>query len=117
MGTFGRTSAAALVAWLALFQGYLVAVNGHNLNYKEALTKSLIFLEAQRSGKLPPNNRLSWRGDSALDDGKEANVPFIQFSFSFHLHQNITYKRDNSKFQCSFICMHVNFVNQLVVSL
>ena len=74
MGTFARTSAAALVAWLALFQGYLFAVNGHNLNYKEALTKSLVFLETQRSGKLPPNNRLPWRGDSALDDGKEANV-------------------------------------------
>ncbi|GAU26688.1 hypothetical protein TSUD_314650 [Trifolium subterraneum] len=43
-------------------------------NYKEALTKSLIFLEAQRSGKLPPNNRVPWRGDSALDDGKLANM-------------------------------------------
>ncbi|XWS70174.1 hypothetical protein CRYUN_Cryun03dG0026100 [Craigia yunnanensis] len=77
MGTFARTSLAALVAWLALFQGYLVIVNGHNLNYKEALTKSLIFLEAQRSGKLPPNNRLPWRGHSALDDGKEANVDLV----------------------------------------
>ncbi|KAG5018523.1 hypothetical protein JHK87_014378 [Glycine soja] len=41
-----------------------------DFNYKEALTKSLIFLEAQRSGKLPSNNRVPWRGDSALDDGK-----------------------------------------------
>ncbi|KAM7275282.1 hypothetical protein ACFE04_017148 [Oxalis oulophora] len=39
----------------------------------DALTKSIIFLEAQRSGKLPPNNRVPWRGDSALDDGKLAN--------------------------------------------
>ncbi|XVF35258.1 hypothetical protein REPUB_Repub18cG0130000 [Reevesia pubescens] len=77
MGTFARTSAAALVAWLAIFQGYLlVTVNGH-FNYKDALTKSIIFLEAQRSGKLPPNNRLPWRGDSALDDGKEANVELV----------------------------------------
>ncbi|KHN32163.1 Endoglucanase 16 [Glycine soja] len=45
-----------------------------DFNYKEALTKSLIFLEAQRSGKLPSNNRVPWRGDSALDDGKLANV-------------------------------------------
>ncbi|KAL0678239.1 hypothetical protein Bca4012_006220 [Brassica carinata] len=52
----------------------IVCVNGTNINYKEALTKSLIFLEAQRSGKLPPNNRVPWRGDSALDDGKLANV-------------------------------------------
>ncbi|CAH8360758.1 unnamed protein product [Eruca vesicaria subsp. sativa] len=52
----------------------IVCVSGTNINYKEALTKSLIFLEAQRSGKLPSNNRVPWRGDSALDDGKLANV-------------------------------------------
>ncbi|KAI3842687.1 hypothetical protein MKX03_027351 [Papaver bracteatum] len=45
-----------------------------NFDYKDALTKSLIFLEAQRSGKLPANNRVKWRGDSALDDGKEVNL-------------------------------------------
>jgi len=32
------------------------------------LTKSLLFYEAERSGKLPANNRIPWRGDSALDD-------------------------------------------------
>lgn len=47
---------------------------GAGFNYKEALTKSIIFLECQRSGKLPSNNRVPWRGDSALDDGKLANV-------------------------------------------
>ncbi|XVE70831.1 hypothetical protein DITRI_Ditri10aG0101800 [Diplodiscus trichospermus] len=77
MGTFVRTPATAFVSWLALFHGYLVAVNCHDLNYKEALTKSLIFLEAQRSGELLPNNRVPWRGDSALDDGKEANVDLV----------------------------------------
>ena len=29
---------------------------------------SLLFYEAQRSGKLPADNRVDWRGDSALDD-------------------------------------------------
>ncbi|XP_021277531.1 endoglucanase 16 [Herrania umbratica] len=77
MGTFARTYAAAIVAWLAMFQGYVVSVNGHDLNYKDALTKSIIFLEAQRSGKLPPNHRPFWRGDSALDDGQEANVDLV----------------------------------------
>ncbi|GAU32805.1 hypothetical protein TSUD_152540 [Trifolium subterraneum] len=62
-----------IVAWLTLFQGNILLVRGQ-FNYKEALTKSLIFLEAQRSGKLPSNNRVPWRGDSALDDGKLANV-------------------------------------------
>ncbi|PPR87076.1 hypothetical protein GOBAR_AA33615 [Gossypium barbadense] len=65
--------AALLITWLAVFQ----CCNGHNFNYKEALTKSLMFLEAQRSGKLPANNRIHWRGDSALDDGKEANVDLV----------------------------------------
>ncbi|XP_039006697.1 endoglucanase 16-like [Hibiscus syriacus] len=77
MGSLGRTSAAAVVAWLALFQCCLIGVSGEDFNYREALTKSIIFLEAQRSGELPPNNRLKWRGDSALDDGKEANVDLV----------------------------------------
>ncbi|GMH15409.1 hypothetical protein Nepgr_017250 [Nepenthes gracilis] len=34
-----------------------------------ALTKSLLYYEAQRSGKLPDNQRVQWRGDSALKDG------------------------------------------------
>ena len=66
------------VAWVLILGGcFLVGVNGGgDLNYGDALTKSIIFLEAQRSGKLPPKHRLSWRGDSALQDGKLANVGF-----------------------------------------
>ncbi|CAG9814737.1 unnamed protein product [Phaedon cochleariae] len=37
-------------------------------DYKEALKLSLLYYEAQRSGKLPSNNRIKWRGDSALND-------------------------------------------------
>lgn len=44
------------------------------LNYAEALQKSLYFYEAQRSGRLPANNRVAWRGDSALGDGHENGV-------------------------------------------
>ena len=38
---------------------------------------SLLFYEAQRSGKLPADNRVDWRGDSALGDavtGGESEV-------------------------------------------
>ena len=35
---------------------------------------SLLFYEAQRSGALPKNNRIPWRGDSALEDGKDVGV-------------------------------------------
>ena len=41
------------------------------LNYAEALQKSFLFYEAQRSGPLPGNNRIPWRGDSALSDGQD----------------------------------------------
>jgi endoglucanase len=40
-------------------------------NYGEALQKSLFFYEAQRSGDLPANNRVNWRGDSGLTDGTD----------------------------------------------
>jgi hypothetical protein len=37
-------------------------------DYKEVLRKSLLFYEAQRSGKLPPDQKVTWRKDSALND-------------------------------------------------
>jgi endoglucanase len=40
-------------------------------NYAEALQKSLFFYEAQRSGDLPANNRVNWRGDSGMNDGAD----------------------------------------------
>ncbi len=32
-------------------------------------TSTILFYEAQRSGELPANNRVKWRGDSGLNDG------------------------------------------------
>ena len=46
----------------------LVAAAGSKYNYDDVLMKSILFYEAQRSGKLPDNNRIPWRGDSALND-------------------------------------------------
>ena len=40
-------------------------------NYGEALQKSLLFYELQRSGDLPEETRCNWRGDSALTDGAD----------------------------------------------
>lgn len=73
MATLRHALGAYILVWFALSEGFLVFVNG-DFDYGDALTKSIIFLEAQRSGKLPKNHRPSWRGDSALDDGKLANV-------------------------------------------
>ncbi|KAK4794369.1 hypothetical protein SAY86_012363 [Trapa natans] len=39
-------------------------------NYTLALRKALMFFNAQRSGKLPRHNNVSWRGNSCLQDGK-----------------------------------------------
>ncbi|WP_202806591.1 glycoside hydrolase family 9 protein [Kribbella catacumbae] len=43
-------------------------------NYGEALQKAIWFYDAQRSGVLPADNRVSWRGNSALQDGSDAGL-------------------------------------------
>ncbi|KAJ9547640.1 hypothetical protein OSB04_020183 [Centaurea solstitialis] len=46
-------------------------------NYRDALTKSLIFFEGQRSGRLPPNQRITWRKNSGLSDGAAMKVDLV----------------------------------------
>ncbi|RZC68473.1 hypothetical protein C5167_031933 [Papaver somniferum] len=43
-------------------------------DYGTALTKSILYYEAQRSGKLPTTQRVTWRGDSGLKDGSDAGL-------------------------------------------
>lgn len=43
-------------------------------DYVDALTKSLLYFEAQRSGRLPYNQRATWRDHSGLTDGLEQGV-------------------------------------------
>jgi hypothetical protein len=43
------------------------AANG-DPEYGDVLALSFMFYEAQRSGRLPPTNRIAWRGDSGLLD-------------------------------------------------
>lgn len=45
-----------------------------NYDYADALAKAILFFEGQRSGKLPSSQRVKWREDSALSDGKLQNV-------------------------------------------
>nr|XP_004499712.1 endoglucanase 9-like [Cicer arietinum] len=45
-----------------------------NPNYREALAKSLLFFQGQRSGRLPPDQQITWRSNSGLSDGRLANV-------------------------------------------
>lgn len=46
-------------------------------DYRDALTKSIMFFEGQRSGKLPSNQRVTWRKDSGLSDGADMHVDLV----------------------------------------
>lgn len=46
-------------------------------DYGDALTKSILFFEGQRSGKLPPTQRMTWRKDSGLQDGFQIGVDLV----------------------------------------
>ncbi|MQL73660.1 hypothetical protein Taro_006009 [Colocasia esculenta] len=72
-----RWVAAVLLGWLAISDGFLPAAVGQGHNYREALSKSILFLEAQRSGRLPKNSRVGWRGDSGINDGMTQNVDLV----------------------------------------
>lgn len=54
---------------------FIIFVNhlfAQEYNYAEVLQKSMWFYEVQRSGALPANNRVEWRGSSAVNDGSDA---------------------------------------------
>ncbi|OAY37324.1 endoglucanase 24 [Manihot esculenta] len=42
--------------------------------YQEALSKSILFFEGQRSGVLPQDQRITWRANSGLSDGWTYNT-------------------------------------------
>lgn len=58
-----------------LLVSFPFAFAGHD--YGQALTKGILFFEAQRSGYLPSNQRVKWRADSGLHDGKASGVDLV----------------------------------------
>ncbi|KAL4027579.1 hypothetical protein IC575_010748 [Cucumis melo] len=46
-------------------------------DYADALSKSLLYFESQRSGRLPYNQRVNWRDHSGLTDGLEQGVDLV----------------------------------------
>ena len=48
------------------------------------ISKSIMFYEAQRSGKLPENNRIPWRGDSALYDKGNYNGSAVDLTGGYY---------------------------------
>lgn len=65
---------ALVVATAAVGLRHTDAAAAPAFNYAEALQKSIWFYEAQQSGELPSWNRVSWRGDSALNDGSTVGL-------------------------------------------
>lgn len=62
-----------------------VSLSSSQHDYGEALSKSILFFEGQRSGKLPPTQRLTWRKDSALSDGFHSSTISVSLSLNVSL--------------------------------
>jgi hypothetical protein len=59
----------AVSIWAAAFTFIVSGAAAQTPNFGEALKKVLFFYGAQRSGALPADNPVIWRGDSGLNDG------------------------------------------------
>lgn len=66
------------VVIFAIFAGAPVSAE---FDYADALTKSLLYFESQRSGRLPYNQRATWRDHSGLTDGLEQGVSTLKQNY------------------------------------
>ncbi|KAJ0977225.1 hypothetical protein J5N97_012699 [Dioscorea zingiberensis] len=64
-----KITAFAIIASLSVVVGA-----SSKPDYRDALHKSLLFFQAQRSGKLPEDQTIKWRTNSGLTDGSTDNV-------------------------------------------
>eukprot|EP01018_Ginkgo_biloba_P006892 Gb_28546 [translate_table: standard] len=63
--------------WLVIMLWNVLLCCAAGLDYGDALGKSLLFLEAQRSGRLPSSQRVTWRDHSGLTDGLMQGVDLV----------------------------------------
>ena len=69
--------------WAVLLISIFPILNtGLAVDYGDALKKSLLYFESQRSGRLPFNQRVTWRHHSGLTDGLEQGVSINLISLS-----------------------------------
>ncbi|XP_009627045.1 endoglucanase 11-like [Nicotiana tomentosiformis] len=66
-----------LQQWTAIAFTFALVPLTQSLDYAEALSKSLLYFEAQRSGRLPYNQRAIWRHHSGLTDGLDQGVDLV----------------------------------------
>ncbi|KAG6722211.1 hypothetical protein I3842_03G149200 [Carya illinoinensis] len=64
-------------SWCLLLSIFAISAGARALDYADALRKSLLYFEAQRSGRLPYNQRVTWRDHSGLTDGLEQGVDLV----------------------------------------
>ena len=79
-------SSTAILSFLFLFISVLISlgpsignvqlVQAGNPNYRDALAKSILFFQGQRSGKLSSGaaQQITWRSSSGLSDGRAEKV-------------------------------------------
>ncbi|KAK0586949.1 hypothetical protein LWI29_015006 [Acer saccharum] len=81
MGQFGVAVLGVLLCFVLSFHNVLAIENeklsSQDFDYGDALGKAILFFVGQRSGKLLASQRVKWRGDSALSDGKPDNVSWL----------------------------------------
>ncbi|KAM6582142.1 hypothetical protein CsatB_009144 [Cannabis sativa] len=65
------------LALLLVVVSVVEVASSASINYGDALSKSILFFEGQRSGKLPSSQRMTWRKDSALTDGFDIGVDLV----------------------------------------
>jgi endoglucanase len=138
-----------ITAFLSLLSFFTTSINFKaqaaeaDFDYKKALEKSIIFYDAQRSGELSDNNRVSWRKDSHLSDGEKNgldlsggwndagdNVKFlfpaayattmlswsaIEYKDEFEKTDQLKYLMDNIKWSTDFILKSHTDENELYV--
>ncbi|KAH7546778.1 hypothetical protein FEM48_Zijuj01G0237400 [Ziziphus jujuba var. spinosa] len=63
--------------WCILLSIFAMFSISHSFDYGEALSKSLLYFETQRSGRLPHNQRVTWRDNSGLTDGLQEGVDLV----------------------------------------
>ncbi|KAI4963314.1 hypothetical protein ZWY2020_015039 [Hordeum vulgare] len=88
-GRIRRAAGSPVVAAVVLLQAAVLALSlgcdgaavttdaEAEPDYREALSKSLLYFEAQRSGRLPYNQRVRWRGHSGITDGLQQGVDLV----------------------------------------
>ncbi|KAL5228944.1 hypothetical protein ABZP36_017209, partial [Zizania latifolia] len=73
----GASMAHLLVGLVVVLAAMAQMAHGGGHDYGTALSKSILYFEAQRSGVLPASQRIAWRGNSGLHDGKANGVDLV----------------------------------------